>query len=142
MGVGLVSNVANATTPAPTVPGAPQNPIATPGPAEVTLSWQAPLSNGGSPITGYNVYRLNNDTPVLIFTVGADVLSYVDHNPPTIVNVYYITAVNAVGDGGHSATVSAQPQQANSNDSMLYIGIGAVVVIAVVVAYLVMRRKK
>ena len=40
-----------------TVPGAPTGLTATPGDGQVTLSWAAPASDGGSPVTGYNVYQ-------------------------------------------------------------------------------------
>ena len=39
-----------------TVPGAPTGLTVTPGDARVTLSWTASASDGGSPVTGYNVY--------------------------------------------------------------------------------------
>ena len=39
-----------------TVPGSPAGLIATAGNAQVTLSWAAPASDGGSPVSGYNVY--------------------------------------------------------------------------------------
>jgi fibronectin type 3 domain-containing protein len=143
VGPGPASNIANATTPAPTAPGAPQNPTASPGPSKVTITWQAPASDGGSPITGYKVFSMVNDTPVLLTTVGAGTLSYVHSNPPDVMNVYYITAANAVGEGAHSTTVTAQPQAATTDNSMLYLGVvAAVVVVGVIVAYLVMRKKK
>ena len=40
-----------------TVPGAPAGLTATAGDGQVTLSWAAPASDGGSPVTGYNVYK-------------------------------------------------------------------------------------
>ena len=49
-GEGPASSVS--ATPA-TVPGAVENLSATPGNGQVELSWTAPASNGGSPITGY-----------------------------------------------------------------------------------------
>ena len=44
----------NAVTPA-TVPNAPTNATATRGDTSASVSWTAPSSNGGSPITGYTV---------------------------------------------------------------------------------------
>jgi hypothetical protein len=42
-----------------TVPGAPLNLAGTAGDAQVTLVWDAPTSDGGTPITDYVVqYRL------------------------------------------------------------------------------------
>ncbi|MCY3897172.1 MAG: fibronectin type III domain-containing protein [Caldilineaceae bacterium] len=54
-GDGAWSNRVNATVPT-TTPGAPQNFSASPGDGQATLSWDAPLSNGGSAITSYE-YR-------------------------------------------------------------------------------------
>ena len=42
-------------TTATTVPGSPQNVAATPGMAELVVTWEAPEDDGGSPITGYIV---------------------------------------------------------------------------------------
>jgi len=51
-----VSAEASATPAAPvTAPGAPRGLTATEGDAQVSLSWQAPGSNGGAAITGYRV---------------------------------------------------------------------------------------
>src|SRR5207245_8353453 len=52
--VGLQDEV---TTQRVILPTAPQNLEAVPGDAQVSLSWQAPSSNGGSPITNYKIYR-------------------------------------------------------------------------------------
>ncbi|MEI8051122.1 MAG: fibronectin type III domain-containing protein [Actinomycetes bacterium] len=57
-GEGSVSEFSNAVTPtapigAPTSP--PVNVTATPGDSSATIAWSAPLSTGGSPITGYSV---------------------------------------------------------------------------------------
>ena len=54
-GDGAWSNRVNATVPT-TTPGAPQSFDASPGDGQATLSWEAPISNGGSAITSYE-YR-------------------------------------------------------------------------------------
>jgi uncharacterized repeat protein (TIGR01451 family) len=52
VGTGLASSPSNSVTP-PVVPGAPTAAIATAGNAQATVTFAAPASNGGSPITGY-----------------------------------------------------------------------------------------
>ena len=51
----VVSNTVLAT-PAAAMPGAPAGLTATAGNAQVTLLWAVPASDGGSPVSGYNVY--------------------------------------------------------------------------------------
>jgi hypothetical protein len=53
-GDSLPSASSNAVTPV-SVPAAPTDVSATPGNAEVTVSWTPPTDTGGSPITGYTV---------------------------------------------------------------------------------------
>src|SRR5205814_2304729 len=57
--------------PPPSPPSAPQNLAATGGNAQVTLTWQAPASDGGSPITNYKIYRYAAPIPeTFLTTVG------------------------------------------------------------------------
>ena len=62
-----------------TVPGAPRNLSAKPAsPRGVTISWQAPTSNGGSAITGYRISRsTSSGTETFLIAVGK-VTSYTD----------------------------------------------------------------
>src|SRR5947208_159851 len=94
----------------PTPPSAPQNLAATGGNAQVTLTWQAPASDGGSPITNYKIYRgLAPTTETLLTTVG-NVLTYTDTAVTNGVTYYYqVSAVNGAGEGPRSNEASATP---------------------------------
>src|SRR5262249_55790750 len=60
-----------------TVPGAPNLTNATGGNASVTLGWTAP-ADGGSPITGYRVYRSTSSGGETFLTALGPVTSYTD----------------------------------------------------------------
>ncbi|HVL87403.1 MAG TPA: fibronectin type III domain-containing protein, partial [Candidatus Thermoplasmatota archaeon] len=111
VGEGPRSIEVSATTPVPTVPSAPRNLQATAGPEKITLSWNTPSSNGGSPVTGYRVYRGPEGAPLdLLAAVPASPRSYVDSDVVVgATYVYALTAVNANGEGPASAEASAAP---------------------------------
>jgi PKD repeat protein len=84
----------------PALPGAPRLVAATADPTSfVTLTWLAPDS-GGSPITGYKVYRgtaSGAETPLA--TAGPGATSYVDAAAAAGTQYFYkVTAVNAQGE--------------------------------------------
>src|SRR5207302_6493180 len=114
VGEGPKSNEASATPsappPPPTPPSAPTNLVATAGNAQVGLTWQAPASNGGSPITNYRVYRgTTSGGETLLATVGV-VLTYTDAAVSNGVTYYYqISAVNSAGESPRSNEASATP---------------------------------
>ncbi len=93
-----------------TVPSSPQNLQTTSGNAQVSLSWSAPSSNGGSPITNYNVYRGTSSGSETLLTAAGNVTSYTDN---TVTNgqqyFYKVTAVNSVGESVSSNEASATP---------------------------------
>ncbi|HEX6518871.1 MAG TPA: fibronectin type III domain-containing protein [Streptosporangiaceae bacterium] len=108
-GVSAMSSEANATTNAPTAePTAPQNLSATPGTGSVALNWQVPSSDGGSAITGYNVYRGTSSGTETLLASNVSGTSYTDSAVANLTQYFYeVTAVNANGESGDSNEVSA-----------------------------------
>ena len=99
-------------TPQATVPSAPLGVTASAGNAAVTVSWSAPATNGGSPVTGYNVYRGTSPggeggTPV---ASNVTTTSFTDTGLTNGTTYYYrVAAVNAAGTSAQSGEVSATP---------------------------------
>src|SRR5205809_66186 len=94
----------------PASPSAPRNLIASPGVGRVVLTWQAPVSDGGAPITSYAVRRgISSGGETSLTTVG-EVLTYTG---PILTNrnpyFYQVSAVNEFGEGSKSAEVAATP---------------------------------
>src|SRR5207249_661520 len=111
IGEGPKSNEASATPSAPaTPPGAPQGLSATPGDTTVSLTWSPPVSNGGSPITNYKIYRGNSSGGESFHIEIGNVLAYSDTGLSNGVTYFYqVSAVNAVGEGPMSTEASATP---------------------------------
>jgi predicted phage tail protein len=109
IGESVQSNEATATPQSATVPGAPRNVTAVAGkPRGVSLTWQAPASNGGSVITGYEVWRSTATGGETRLATLGNVLSYKDTAATKATTYYYVVkAVNAIGVGPASAEVSA-----------------------------------
>ncbi|MEA3143960.1 MAG: hypothetical protein QOG31_1284 [Thermoplasmata archaeon] len=109
VGEGPQSNEASATTPVDP-PSAPQALIAVAGSGvnQITLSWQVPLSNGGSPITGYKVY--SNPGTGWTYVATTTSLTYTDSGlSPTGSYHYYVSATNVGGEGPASNLACARP---------------------------------
>ena len=73
-------------------------------------SWTAP-SDGGAPITGYNIYRGTAAGGETLLTSVGNVTSYDDNTAVANGTTYYyrVAAVNSVGEGAQSNEVSATP---------------------------------
>jgi subtilase family serine protease len=97
----------------PTVPGAPILNTATPGNTSVSLSWSAPSNNGGSPVTGYDVYEgttsgLESYTTPVVPTTSSTTVTVTGLTNGT---TYYFTvkAMNLAGPSAASNQLSAAP---------------------------------
>lgn len=90
-------------------PGAPRSLTATPSSHQVTLSWSAPESDGGSPVTGYHIYRSQSSGGETFLTTVTST-SYVDGSLVNGVTYYYrVSAYNEIGEGALSSEVQAMP---------------------------------
>lgn len=120
-GTGAVSNTATAT-PALSVPTAPRTLAATGSEnGQSTLTWLAPLSNGGAAITDYKVeYKLATEpTTWTIFPDGTStnltatvtgLTNFLSYN-------FRVSAINSVGTSTASNTATATPVSATLSDS-------------------------
>ncbi|MCK4444364.1 MAG: fibronectin type III domain-containing protein, partial [Thermoplasmata archaeon] len=106
VGEGPKSNKANATPGSP--PSAPQNPQAVGGDDQILITWDGPASDGGFPITNYNIYRGTTSEGETFHVQLGNVLSYVDTNVAKGQTYYYrVSAENSVGEGAKSMEVFA-----------------------------------
>jgi predicted phage tail protein len=105
-----VANLHGGTSIGPiVVPGTPDV-TATPSNTKVTLAWEGPAIDGGSPITGYKVYFSADGghtytttlvTPVTMSYTFTDLTNYQKY-------WFKVSAINAMGEGA-AAEVSATP---------------------------------
>ena len=111
VGIGASATV-NASTPATTiVPTAPRNLGATPVSAtQIDLSWSAPISDGGSPITSYEIQYSEDGTDFTdLHTTPDNSTRAYSHTSLTAETTYHyqVRAVNNVGTGAYSTATSA-----------------------------------
>ena len=99
-----------APRPAATYPTEPQNVQATGGNMQIVLTWQMPASNGGSAITGYNIYRGTSSGGEIFYTNPGNVTTYTDGSLTNGQTYYYVlAAINGVGQGDPAIEVYATP---------------------------------
>jgi peptidoglycan/xylan/chitin deacetylase (PgdA/CDA1 family) len=91
-----------------TAPGAPTNVSGTAGDASVALSWTAPASDGGSPITSYRITPYIGSTAQTPITTGSAGTSYtVTGLTNGTAYTFKVAATNAVGTGADSSASAA-----------------------------------
>ena len=92
-------------------PGAPSGLAATPGDGKVTLSWTAPASDGGSPVTGYNVYYATSAdfSGATKYAAGTDTAFVLAGLVNGTTYYFWVTAVNEAGEGRPSNEMPATP---------------------------------
>ena len=104
VGTGAASAPSSAVT-TPDVPGAPTGVTAQAGDRSATLSWSAPSSNGGSPITGYRISISPTASGATISVNGTTASIGGLTNGTTY--TFRVSALNAVGTGAASAPSAA-----------------------------------
>ena len=112
------SNEVNITVKdAKTIPQPPRNLFAIRGDGYVVLGWNPPSYNGGSPIITYNIYRNGK----ILASVNSSSTQYNDSSVDIKEKyVYYVSAVNAIGESepSNKVTVKWFPPNAPQNVEM------------------------
>ncbi|MFX0172996.1 MAG: alpha/beta fold hydrolase [Candidatus Hodarchaeota archaeon] len=78
------------------------------GDGKVKLEWEAPMDDGGAPITGYKIYRAASSGDPYSLIGSSITLSYIDLTVTNGETYYYVvTAINRQGESEYSNEVSA-----------------------------------
>jgi titin len=109
VGAGPSSTSASATT--ATVPGRPTGLGAAPGVDEVTLNWTAPVSDGGSPLSGYEIYQVGRASNIFIPAQTNYTITGLKGNTSYS---FTVSAVNVGGAGPSSTSASATTTSATT----------------------------
>ncbi|MCX6651306.1 MAG: leucine-rich repeat protein [Methanomassiliicoccales archaeon] len=130
----------------PTVPGNPEGLTAIANDTEVVLTWSAPISDGGSPITSYQLYRSTTSDGTYALIASPSGLNFTDTGLTKGHTYWYkISALNAVGEGANCSAIAVDiPSDSSSSDNtMLIIGaVIAIVAVLAIVVFLFLRRRK
>jgi fibronectin type 3 domain-containing protein len=115
-GSSTISTEATATPEAPVIPSAPLNLAATGANGSVTLTWSPPSSNGGSTITGYDIYRGTSSGGESATPLNATPVTGTTYTDSAVTNgtpyYYVVTAINIAGSSTISAEAHATPTAA------------------------------
>ena len=93
-------------------PDAPRNFLASGGDSHVNLTWQSPIEDGGSEVTGYNIYRAQDGgLPAVLLSGHSDLYYRDDTTENGITYDYYLTAVNVLGESNMTGPMTATPMR-------------------------------
>ena len=95
IGDSLPSSPSSSVTPTASKPGPPTGVGAVPGNHQATVSWTAPASNGGSPITGYTVTSNPDSQTCTTTSLLTCTVSLLTNGTPYS---FTVIATNAIGD--------------------------------------------
>jgi putative cell wall-binding protein len=98
-GTGAASALSSSVTPLTTVADAPTIGTATPANTSATLTWTAPLNNGGAAITGY-VITPSGGSPITVGNVTNYTVTGLTNGTAY---TFTVAAINTAGTGGDSA---------------------------------------
>ena len=101
-----------------TVPGAPTNVQATAGNGLATVTFVAPASNGGSPITGY-IVTVNPGSRTVSGNASPITITGLTNG---VAHTFTVRATNAAGNGPQSAAATATPTVPPGNTNLTTTG--------------------
>ena len=128
LGIGVAEQRQSHPAPVSSPPGAPTIGTVTPGTGTLAVSWTAPSSDGGAPVTAYDLRHIETSADETvdsnwtviddIWTTGGGMLQH------TLTGLtggtqydLQVRAVNNAGDGPWSATVTGTPTTATDYDA-------------------------
>ncbi len=129
-----------------TPPSEPRNVVLEQGVNQLTLKWEKPLSDGGTPIIKYNIYRSTSPNGIFIIWGSTEETEFTDTNTISAFNYYYkVAAVNVIGESNRTDIVSGKPLPPSTSEKSSENGspIGWLAVLAPMIAakVIILKRK-
>ena len=103
-----------------TIPTAPRSLVTDPGDGQVTVSWSAPVSDGGSPITDYRILygEAGSNDPQPFLSPGTGTSTVVTGLTNDVTYEFKVIAINAVGDSPASSGKSITAGADNASEEI------------------------